>query len=145
MQEENAIKEVFDEIDTSGDGKLDAGELKMAFRTLGLEFTTDELLKLVSEFDPDNTGSIDYESFFNLIHNSMTKKDPMDKIKLSFQMLDENKTGKITLANLKHVASQLGEDISEQELQEMINEADLDGDGKISYDEYLNMMLKTIY
>ena len=51
--------------------------------------------------------------------------------------------GKISFRNLKRVAKELGENMTDEELQEMIDEADRDGDGEISEDEFLRIMKKT--
>ena len=52
-------------------------------------------------------------------------------------------TGKISYKNLKRVAKELGENLTDDELQEMIDEADRDGDGEINQDEFLRIMKKT--
>lgn len=61
----------------------------------------------------------------------------------AFRLFDEDETGKISLGNLKRVAKELGEAISEEELKEMITEADLDGDGQVNQDEFFKIMKKT--
>ena len=45
--------------------------------------------------------------------------------------------------NLKAIAKQLGESLTDEELQEMIDEADMDGDGEVNESEFLRMMKKT--
>lgn len=52
-------------------------------------------------------------------------------------------SGKISFRNLKRVAKELGENMTDEELQEMIDEADRDGDGEISEEEFLRIMKKT--
>jgi calmodulin len=39
----------------------------------------------------------------------------------------------------------LGEKLSEQEGEEMIREADVDNDGQVNYDEFVNMMVSPVY
>ena len=58
----------------------------------------------------------------------------------AFKLFDDDNTGFITLKNLKRVAKELGENLTEEELQEMIDEADIDGDGQINYEEFYSMM-----
>lgn len=52
-------------------------------------------------------------------------------------------SGKISFKNLKRVARELGENLTDEELHEMIDEADRDGDGEINQEEFLRIMKKT--
>jgi Ca2+-binding EF-hand superfamily protein len=52
-------------------------------------------------------------------------------------------SGKISFKNLKRVAKELGENMTDEELQEMIDEADRDGDGEVSEEEFIRIMKKT--
>lgn len=61
----------------------------------------------------------------------------------AFRLFDDDNTGKISLKNLRRVARELGETMTDDELQEMIDEADRDGDGEISEEEFVRIMKKT--
>jgi centrin-1 len=61
----------------------------------------------------------------------------------AFRLFDDDESGKISFKNLKRVARELGENMTDDELMEMIEEADRDGDGEISEDEFLRIMKKT--
>ena len=73
----------------------------------------------------------------------MSNRDPRDESLKSFRLFDDDETGTISLKNLRRVAKELGEQMSEEELQEMIDEADRDGDGEINEEEFLRIMKKT--
>ena len=60
-----------------------------------------------------------------------------------FKLFDDDETGKISFRNLKRVARELGENMTDEELQEMINKADIDGDGEVNEEEFLRIMKKT--
>jgi Ca2+-binding EF-hand superfamily protein len=60
-----------------------------------------------------------------------------------FQLFDDDDTGKISFKNLKRVAKELGEDISDDHLREMIEEADLNGDGEVDESEFINLLKRT--
>ncbi len=61
----------------------------------------------------------------------------------AFKLFDDDETGKITFKNLKRACKELGENLTDEELQEMIDEADRDGDGEINQEEFLRIMRKT--
>lgn len=58
----------------------------------------------------------------------------------AFKLFDADGAGKISFKNLKAVAAELGESMSEADLQGMMDEADTDGDGAINEDEFLKVM-----
>ncbi|CAK0838310.1 unnamed protein product [Prorocentrum cordatum] len=68
---------------------------------------------------------------------------PTYEILKAFRLFDDDETGKITLKNLKRVANELGERMTDEELQEMIDEADRGGDGEVNEEEFLRIMKKT--
>lgn len=115
----------------------------MAIRALGFEPKKEEIKKLIADVDPDGLGKLSFEEFLNLMSVKMAEKDSKEEILKAFRLFDDDDTGKISFRNLKRVARELGENLTDEELQEMIDEADRDGDGEISQEEFLRIMKKT--
>ncbi|EAR99047.1 basal body centrin protein (macronuclear) [Tetrahymena thermophila SB210] len=142
-EQKQEIKEAFDLFDTDGTGYIDAKELKVAMRALGFEPKKEEIKKMIAEIDREGRGVIEFQDFLDLMTVKMAERDPRDEILKAFRLFDDDNTGKISLKNLKRVARELGEAMTEEELQEMIDEADRDGDGEISEEEFVRIMKKT--
>jgi hypothetical protein len=66
--------------------------------------------------------------------------DEDDEIRAAFRQFDPDDKGYITADGLYNLMSNLGHELSEDEIDEMIREADLDGDGHINYVEFVQMM-----
>ncbi|PWV05026.1 putative centrin [Trypanosoma cruzi] len=150
------IKEAFDLFDTDGSGTIDAKELKVAMRALGFEPRKDEVRRLLLSIAEERRVpgveaagpgteplAIGFAEFTELMARKMTERDSREEMLRAFHLFDDDKTGKISFKNLKRVAQELGENMTDAELQEMIDEADRDGDGEVSEDEFLRVMKKT--
>merc|ERR1719296_291147 len=75
--------------------------------------------------------------------DKMAETDVKEEVLKAFKLFDDGDTGKISLGDLQRVASELGEKLSKEELKEMIEEADSDGDGLVDQQDFLKIMKKT--
>jgi len=141
-EQKQEIREAFDLFDTDGSGTIDAKELKVSMRALGFEPKKEEIAKMMHEVDKDGSGTITFEDFLKLMTAKMGERDGKEEILKAFRLFDDDDTGKISFKNLKRVAKELGETMTE-ELQEMIEEADRDGDGEVNEEEFFRIMKKT--
>jgi centrin-1 len=76
--------------------------------------------------------------------SSTDKKDTKEDIMHVFNLFDHDASGKITLEDLRRVADELGEQITDEELRNMIARADTNEDNAISKDEFLAIMLRSM-
>ena len=129
--------------DTDGSGTIDAKELKVAMRALGFEPNKDEIKKMIADIDKDGNGTIDFEEFLAMMTAKMGERDSREEIMKAFRLFDDDETGKISFKNLTRVAKELGENMTDDELQEMIDEADRDGDNEVNEEEFFRIMKKT--
>uniref|UniRef100_A0A3B3T2K3 Centrin 4 n=1 Tax=Paramormyrops kingsleyae TaxID=1676925 RepID=A0A3B3T2K3_9TELE len=125
------IKETFDLFDTDGSGIIDVQELKVAMR------------KMVADIDKEGSRTIDFIDFLGMMSQKMNEKDSKEEILKAFQLFDDDGTGKISLKNLRRVTRELGENLTDEELQEMIDEPHRNGDGEVNEQDFLRIMKKT--
>ena len=98
----------------------------------------------VFQVDNDGSGSIDFEEFLDLIAGKMkTFGDTEKSIRKAFRVLDKDGDGFITVRELKDVMTKLGEKLTMKEVEELVNEADMNGDGRIDMEEFVQMMITT--
>merc|ERR1712216_947294 len=93
------------------------GELKVAMRALGFEPKKEEIKKMIADIDKDGSGTIDFDEFLQMMTAKMSEKDSREEILKAFRLFDDDETGKISLKNLKRVAKELGENMTDEELQ----------------------------
>ncbi|KAL0726210.1 hypothetical protein Bca4012_022303 [Brassica carinata] len=114
----------------SGAGQFRRG-LKTKGKTYGLtNQKRREIREIFDLFDIDGSGSIDAREL-NVAMRS-----------LGFEMTNE---GKISPHDIKQIAKELGENFTDNEIEEMIEEADRDKDGEVSLEEFMKMMRRTSY
>jgi len=142
-EQKQEIKEAFDLFDTDGLGKIDAKELKVAMRALGFESSKEEIRKIILDMDREGNGTIEYQDFLDLMTIKMQERDPIEEMRKAFRLFIDDDSNKISLRHLRRVAKDLGENMTDEELQEMIDEADRDGDGEISEEDFIRIMTKT--
>ena len=123
------IREAFDLFDSNKTGCVDYRELKVSMRALGFDVKKAEVMELMKKYDRNETGSIQWEDYFEILSEKYLTRDPIEEIIKAFKLFDDEGTGKITLKNLRRVARELGENLSDEELQAMIDEFDKDQDG----------------
>ena len=114
-------------------------------QSLGFEAKNQTIYQMISDIDKDKSGEIDFEEFLDMMTAKMSDKDSREDIQKVFNLFDDDQTGKISLRNLKRVAKELGETMSDAELLEMIERADTDTDGEINFDEFYAIMTKKTF
>ena len=80
------------------------------------------------------SGSIEFPEFLTLMSRKMKEADSEEEIKEAFKVFDKDGNGFIGAAELRHVMTNLGEKLTDEEVDEMVREADIDGDGQINYE-----------
>uniref|UniRef100_A0A7S1GW29 cGMP-dependent protein kinase n=2 Tax=Hemiselmis andersenii TaxID=464988 RepID=A0A7S1GW29_HEMAN len=133
----DAIREMrntFRAFDTEGNGVISLEELQEAMRKHGIEQEEiNTVFKTLSPDDPD--GHIDYTSF---VAACLEKKSYLEQSRLyeAFRRFQDNR-GYVTAESLKEI---LGDRFSHKQACEMVEEADIDHDGRISFSEFSLMM-----
>ncbi|CAL1280358.1 unnamed protein product [Larinioides sclopetarius] len=75
-----------------------------------------------------------------MMSNKMKERDSEKELKEAFRVFDKNGDGFISAPELRNVMTNLGEKLTDEEVEDMIKEADLDGDGLVNYDgQYLSL------
>ena len=110
-------------------------------RSLGQNPTEAELQDMVNEVDVDGSGTIEFSEFLNLMARKMRDSDSEEQLKEAFRVFDKDQNGFISAAELRNVLTNLGEKLTDDEIDEMIREADVDGDGQINYEEFVKVMM----
>jgi centrin-3 len=143
-EQRQEIREAFELFDSDKNGLIDPHEMKVSMRALGFDAKKEEVLRMMEDYaQRDQSGQlyINLQDFTEVMCEKFALRDPRQEMIKAFQLFDTNNTGRIDLRALRRVARELGENMSDDELQAMIDEFDKDQDGEINLEEFLDIML----
>ena len=137
--------ESFRLFDKEGDGLIRCKELGSVMRSLGQNPTSSQLQDMLNELDADGNGTIDLPEFLTMMSRKMKDTDSEEEICEAFRVFDTAGDGFISVADLRHVMTNLGEKLTDQEIDEMIKEAHVDAYGQINYEKFINSLLVIVF
>ena len=100
-------------------------------RSLGQEPSQTELEDILNEIDKDGSGSIEFDEFLSMMGRKVQQADSESELRAAFAVFDRDGSGTISAEELRNVMKSIGENLSDSEIDEMIKEADANGDGNI--------------
>ncbi|KAL6146773.1 hypothetical protein ACLB2K_057450 [Fragaria x ananassa] len=134
------FQEAFCLFDKDGDGCITIEELATAIKSVDQNPTAEELQSMINEVDIDGNGTIEFGEFLNVMVRKMKENDADEELKEAFKVFDKDQDGYISPNELRNVMINLGERLTDEEAEQMIREADLDGDGLVNYEEFVTMI-----
>lgn len=139
------MKDIFVRFDMDKDGSLTQLELAALLRSLGLKPTGDQLNLLLSNMDANGNGLIEFDELVDAILPDMNEEILINQQQLMevFRSFDRDGSGFITAAELAGQMAKMGHPLTYKELTEMMREADTNGDGVISFNEFTHILGKS--
>jgi len=141
------FREAFGFFDKDGDGYITTEELGIVMRSLGQFASEEELKEMLKEVDINGDGLFSLDEFVEIVSNysgptvgNSDDHDEEQELRDAFRIFDKHSRGFISASDLRAVLHCLGEDLSEDEIEDMIREVDIDGDGRIDFEEFVRAL-----
>ena len=134
------LKDTFKALDKNGDGSLTFEELKSGLANVK---NGDEILEILKAADTDKSGTIDYTEFIAATIDAQVYMRE-ENLRAAFMMFDTDNSGKIDCTEVKQLLAgdEYKDQITSQQIEQVIAEVDVNGDGEIDFEEFLTMMRK---
>jgi len=139
--EKTRVKELFDAFDSNHDGKISAEELQALCKQFGHDLPAEKAKEVIARNDPEGTGSVDWENFCVGLAVVLVKIKVAIVLVSLFRALDSDGSGFITEADLNSLVKQANADIPPAKVKELVKKCDANGDGQISFQEFIQALV----
>jgi Ca2+-binding EF-hand superfamily protein len=139
--QQKSAEEAFNGFDKKNEGKIKAGDIAAAMKKMNLNCKADWLEKMEEYIDTEGTGYVPLEEFIELVRRKIQADEDERELKEIFRVLDKEKKGEVNVNELRWILKNLGDDFTEEDIDDMINDVDTDGSGWVDYDEFSKLML----
>ena len=124
-------------------GSISIDELRGVMKSLGQNPTDEELARMIQSVDDNGNNEIDFQEFLILMSSKKSMSDDPDReLRDAFAVFDSDGSGLISRSELKGLLNNLGQVLSDEELDAMMNVVDKDGNGEIDFEEFKAMMVR---
>lgn len=141
------IKDAFALFDETNEGIIHTHDMTRAMCALGMDVDYPSVYKRIDDHKISNTDSkgMNFEEFLDIVSANMHDKLTKSESNRVFSYLDWDHNGKISWKDLKSACQELGEPLTDFDLTQMIEKADLDRDGEVTQEEFYAIITKASF
>ncbi|KAJ1934616.1 hypothetical protein FBU59_005642 [Linderina macrospora] len=95
----------------------------------------------IAEIDQDGNGSFTFEEFLSFMEGEQVNDEEEDpELRAAFKKFDKDGNGVIDATELRDAMVSMGEQVTEEDVERMLKEADADNDGQINFREFVKII-----
>lgn len=133
------FKEAFSFIDQNADGLIDRNDLQEILTSMGRAPTESELDSMLADL-PEGVPGLNFTLFLAMMGDRMQGTDSAGDLLQSFEILDEKRTGSISVDLLREYLTTMGDRLSEEEFDLMLRGVELDANGQLNYGHFVRTL-----
>ncbi|GJQ83701.1 hypothetical protein Trydic_g590 [Trypoxylus dichotomus] len=137
------LQKAFNMFDSSKKGRIEKEKVRTILNTLGQAYNDAELEALLDQNDPDGSGLLNFDAFCRVASHFLESEDDealQKELKEAFRLYDKEGNGYIPTSSLREILAALDDQLTTDQLNEMIAEIDTDSSGTVDFDEFMEMM-----
>jgi len=140
----DALQKAFNSFDTEGCGSITADTVGVILRMMGVKISERNLQEVIAETDEDGSGLLEFEEFAELAAKFLMEEDEealKKELREAFKIFDKEGNGYIDNDRLREILRELDPRLTEENLDDIVEEVDTDGSGTLDFDEFMEMMM----
>ena len=134
-------KKVFELHSKGQEGNVNTKELANIFKSINIDASDEEMKEIIKKLDLEDKKEINYDEFLTIINQKEKDVNEEEEVLKAFKVFDKDGNGLININELKDIMLNMGNNWSENEINEMLAEADIDMDGYINYEDFVRTMM----
>jgi len=140
----NHVQGIFDNFDEDGSGILEAEEIKGIMKYVGLKLSNESIESIINTLSKNGNGEVLEEEFLQwyadyMFDDSVTLPQ---RAQFLFDIFDKDQNGHITIGEFKEQLDSMSIGFTIDEIGQLVQEIDEDGDGIVSYKEFVRLLKK---
>lgn len=138
------LRKVFDVFDRECNGFITILDLRKALRVLGFQIKRNQVYDIANDVGVGRLGDISFPEFLEVIISMQgDSRDEYEELELGFRLMDPDGKGRLCAEDLMRAAGMVGVKLTDRMAQEMVLEADQNGDGLVNKKEFIDVMRQT--
>ena len=137
---ETIFKKAFNYFDKNCEGLIATEDLGTLMHSLGYNPTKEELEELIKLYDKDESGTIDQGEFLDLMNYKLKVQQEGEQLFNLFNFFDIDGDGFISAEDIRFILNWVDVQIDDKLIDQLIEQSDLNSDGKINYFEFSRLM-----
>ncbi|CAF0784427.1 unnamed protein product [Adineta steineri] len=135
------IRDAFAVFDKEMTGSITTEQFSKVLESFGYNVPETELTTFICQLDIDKSGTIEFEEYLSFMLTFIKKNVTTEEnLRDAFNLFDQDGDGFINTTDLRDIMTNLGEKITDEDIDEMIREADIDKDFKVNFHEFQRIM-----
>merc|ERR1712223_97440 len=144
LEQIDSLKKGFEGFDKEGGGTISQTTMQMILKSMGVKVDKDDMENYAGEVDEAATGQFSFMQFCQVAAKFMIEDDEeqmKEELKEAFRIYDKEGQGFITTDVLKEILREIDTTLTEDDLDNIIEEVDEDGSGTLDFDDFQEMMM----
>jgi calmodulin len=134
------VKQAFN-LYSKGKEKIATSELGALIRAVGRNPTERQVAELQRKIDPTNSGQISFNQFLSVLDEKPFEGDIVDLVKDCFKLFDKDGNGFVSVSELRHVLTTLGEKLTTEEVDSLLRDAEVNEEGNLNYEMFVAQIM----